>query len=200
LKTQSAELQSGIIEKAKQGNYQAFEELMKHYRDRVFRLAYQLCGNKDDALDVCQEVFVKLFQSLKSYNSDYKFESWLYRIVSNAVIDAHRRSSRHKGGSLDAFAEQSNFEVTDKKTGPAEKAQTKELALMFRKVAELLPPNQRIVFVLKDLEGASSAEVAEAIQATEATVRSHLHAARKKIKETIENRYPEFLEGFDSES
>lgn len=188
-----------LIEQAKRGHYEAFERLVEEYRLSTYHLAYQCCGNRDDALDICQEVFVKLFQNLKSYKAEYKFENWLYRIVHNAAIDFHRRGSRHQKQSLDGLAEESHFEPAGDEATPDRRMTQNELAELFRTVAAELPPNQRLVFVLKDLEGKPSLEVAEIIEATEATVRSHLHAARKKIKEIIQEKYPEFLEGLSSE-
>jgi RNA polymerase sigma-70 factor (ECF subfamily) len=179
--------QHELIRDAAGGDRAAFDELVRLKRERVVRTAQQVTGDLEDALDVAQAVFLKLWQGLAKYDTERNFDTWLYRITMNAAIDMLR--ARGPRSTLQALPD----EPVDPSSGAA--AQTARLDRprlreAFLRLAAALPPRQRAVFVLRDIEGLSTGEVAEALEVTESTVRNHLLQARRTLREALRRDYP----------
>lgn len=195
---QTRDVQDAIIARAMRGDAAAFTQVLERYKGLIFQLAYQMSGRKDDALDITQEVFLKLYTQIGTYNGKHQFSSWVYRMAVNASIDYHRKHKRHRMPSLDGASGQGRpaADLPSPAEDPAQVSGKAELAAIFRDLADELPENQRVVFVLKDLEERDSAEVADILEITEATVRSHLHAARKKIRDRLVERHKGLLDQY----
>lgn len=180
-----------LIEAAAAGERQAFDELVRRKRERVVRTAYQITGNMDDALDVAQGVFLKLWQGLGRFDPRRRFDTWVYRITVNAAID-HLRS-RGPRGAIQALPE----EPVDDRPGrvPAAEARLdrKEIQQAFLRLAARLAPKQRAVFVLREIEGLETAEIAAALGIAESTARNHLMQARRILRRGLERDYPGLL-------
>ncbi len=185
-----------LIEKCQQGNDQAFQELVDRYRTRVASIAYQVLGNYEDARDVAQEVFIKLYRGIHGFDPQKKFFTWLYRLTVNAAIDflraKKRRSYEH---SLDERPDQylniPNPDL-DSVTYDYEKQELREI---FVNLAKKLNPKQQAAFILCDLQGFTADEVAEILECPKVTLRWYLHEARKKIRTTIAKEHPEYWRG-----
>lgn len=185
-----------LIEKCQQGDDQAFQELVDRYRTRVASIAYQVLGNYEDARDVAQEVFIKLYRGIHSFDPQKKFFTWLYRLTVNAAIDflraKKRRSYEH---SLDERPDQylniPNSDL-DSVTYDYEKQELREIFVNFTKK---LNPKQQAAFILCDLQGFTADEVAEILECPKVTLRWYLHEARKKIRITIAKEHPEYWRG-----
>lgn len=174
-----------LIAAAAAGDRVAFDRLVRLKRERVVRVACRITGNWDDALDVAQNVFLKLWHGLGRFRPGHSFDTWLHRITVNAAID-QLRSSGPKG-SLQA--------LPDPGTAPSPAAAV-DLALLeraFRRLAAGLAPKQRAAFVLHEIEGLEVAEVAEIMGVAESTVRNHLLQARRVLKRGLERDYPELV-------
>jgi RNA polymerase sigma-70 factor (ECF subfamily) len=180
--------ESELIRAAARGERSAFDELVRLKRERVVRVAMQITGDLDDALDVAQGVFLKLWGSLDRYDPHQRFDTWLHRITVNAAIDSLRASGpRGRLQSLpDAGAEPADLRALD----PERRLDLGRLQRAFLHLAAGLAPKQRAVFVLKDIEGIETAEVARILGVTESTVRNHLLFARRTIREGLERSYP----------
>ncbi|MBL7074448.1 RNA polymerase sigma factor [candidate division KSB1 bacterium] len=185
------EIDPGVIRRAQDGDRLAFRELFEHYREDVARVAYQMVGNWEDARDIAQEVFIKIFRSLNQFDPRRRFFTWLYRLTVNASIDFLRRRKRHP--------EYSSLESAG--NGPptvgeaAGSLESREMMDIFKGLAQKLNPKQRSAFVLCDLEGFSPAEAAGILRVPRATLRWQLHQARKRLKDGIIKKYPEYLPG-----
>jgi RNA polymerase sigma-70 factor (ECF subfamily) len=181
-----------LIRAAASGDRSAFERLVGIKRQQVVRTAFQVTGDMDDALDVAQAVFLKLWQGLDRYDPSRRFDTWLYRITMNAAIDFIR--SRGPKGALQPLPHEP--QELDRLPSAAEHDTDQSLDLRalrraFLHLAARLAPKQRAAFVLREIEGLSTADVAAAMEVAESTVRNHLLQARRAIRAGLEREYPD---------
>jgi len=180
-----------LIRAAAAGDRRAFDELVRLKRDRVVRTAFQITGDLDDALDVAQGVLLKLWQGLDRYDPRRRFDTWLYRITVNAAIDMLR--SRGPKGILQPLPGDPS-EVGAAAPGSVESAlDLGRLQKAFLRLAGALAPKQRAAFVLREIEGLETGEVARIMGVTESTVRNHLMQARRLLRAGLERDYPELV-------
>lgn len=185
-----------LIREAARGGREAFDLLVTAKRQQVVRTAYQVTGDLEDARDVAQRVFVRLWRILDRYDPARRFDTWLYRITVNAAID-HLRSRGPKGmiQPLPADSASLGDGGVDPSPGADHAVGRSELQRAFTRLAARLAPKQRAVFVLKEIEGVSTPEVARILGVTESTVRNHLHQARQALRAGLERDYPELVPG-----
>ena len=177
-----------LIRAAAGGDRRAFEDLVLKKRERVVRTAFQITGNLEDAKDVAQGVFLRLWRVLQRFDLTKRFDTWLYRITVNAAIDSMRE--RGPKGILQALPRDSSDRLRDPSRGPEEALDLKQLQGAFLRLAARLAPRQRAAFVLKEIEGLETADVARALGVTESTVRNHLLQARRILREGLNRDYP----------
>jgi RNA polymerase sigma-70 factor, ECF subfamily len=179
-----------LIEDFVNGDLAAFREIIDSCAPRVHAIAYQMCGNSADAQDIAQEVFLRLYRSRDKFDPNYRFSTWLHRLTVNVSIDFLRKHARPQEHSFEESEKE--FGLEDKTSDPGRELERSELGGALRRLAGRLSLKQREVFVLRDLQGFSSAEVAEILDCRETTVRVHLAAARMRIKEALLKQYPEY--------
>ena len=169
------------IEKARSGDRAAFDDLVRLYDQKVYNLALRLCNDTDDAFDVAQEAFWRLYRTIGQYEGECSFSSWVYRLTVNAAMDHHRRRKRDRRFRVydgDAALAQ----LPDTRYDPvASYNQTALREAIFSALAQLAP-DYRTVFVLRELYGRSYAEIAEIVDCEEGTVKSRLFRAREKLR------------------
>jgi RNA polymerase sigma-70 factor (ECF subfamily) len=182
-----------LIRAAAVGDRRAFEDLVLRKRDRVVRTAFQITGNLEDARDVAQGVFLRLWRVLQRFDLSKRFDTWLYRITVNAAIDAVRE--RGPKGVLQALPDDAGDRVRDPSLRPDELFDLKQLQGAFFRLAARLAPRQRATFVLKEVEGLETAEIARVLGVTESTVRNHLLQARRILREGMLRDYPGLTPG-----
>jgi RNA polymerase sigma-70 factor (ECF subfamily) len=171
------------------GDRRAFEALVVLKRERVVRTAYQVTGDLEDARDVAQWVFLRLWKVLPRFDPTRRFDTWLYRITMNAAID-HLRT-RGPQGTLQPLPDDPSILEDAAASGEAERAvDLGELQKVFLKLAGQLAPRQRAAFVLREIEGLETAEVARILGVRESTVRNHLHQARRILQAGLRRDYP----------
>jgi RNA polymerase sigma-70 factor (ECF subfamily) len=172
-----------LVEQARDGDRQAFELLVRRHQDRAFNLAYQIARNREDALDIAQEAFAKAYFSLPGFKGEASFGTWLHRIVVNLAIDHLRR--RRSGESVyeDTRAIPEGMRAEPHAIGdPATTLEIKQLRdLLMRGIARL-PPAQRAVLVLREVEGMRYDEIARAVGCSIGTVMSRLFYARRRLQ------------------
>ena len=163
----------------------AFFAIYKKYSERVFNISYRILGNRDDALDVTQDSFIKLFKKIKDFREDAKFYTWFYRIVVNLCIDKKRKQGAHPvfmesdhEGSL-ADLPDGKGSIIDKKAAD-EHLEKKIQACLLR-----LTPNLRIVVVLRYIEGMMYSEMAEALECSIGTIKSRLNRAHRSLENLL---------------
>jgi RNA polymerase sigma-70 factor (ECF subfamily) len=179
-----------IIKKAQGGDQEAFQEIVQRYKVQVAGIAYRMVGDYEDAKDISQMVFVKIYQNLHRFDTTKKLSTWLYRITINASIDFIRKFRKHKLEVLDNII----GELKEKKNDVEGVYQRGLIRLAVDEALESLNPKQRSVFVLRDLEGLDIKEVSQVTGMPQATVRWYLHRARAKLRDELVKHHPSILE------
>jgi RNA polymerase sigma-70 factor (ECF subfamily) len=163
----------------------SWEEVVRAHSARVYRLAYRLTGNKHDAEDLTQEVFVRVFRSLSSYTPG-TFEGWLHRITTNLFLDMARRRQRIRFEGLgDETAQRLHSGPT-----PAQAFDERHLDSDIAEALEALAPEYRAAVVLCDIEGLSYEEIAVTLGVKLGTVRSRIHRGRAQLRAALDHRRP----------
>ena len=174
-----------IISKCQQGDQEALKEIFDKYHEKVYRIAYGVVRQREEALDVVQEVFIKLFRSIKNFKGRSHFYTYLYRMVMNAAIDHKRKVGRQFMSSLD---EEGSFEPSEEaEKGPERVLLQKELEERVKLAMDKLPDEQKAALIYRDVEGLSYQEMAEAMGCSVGTVMSRLHYGRKRMQESLKD-------------
>jgi len=171
------------------GDESAFAELVRRHQAGVRRCAARILLDHEEARDVAQLAFIRAWENLARYDAAWSFSTWLYRIASNLAIDTLRsRESRDRTHS-------GHLRLVGDRVEPVAlgKLSEDEVGRIFDELAAVLPPMQRAAFVLREVQGLATAEVAAALQCTEATVRNHVFQARQALRRELARRYPEYL-------
>ena len=182
---------SALIEKCRAGDIAAFEPLVEKYRQRVWRLAYNVLRDKEEAWDVAQEAFIKAYQALPSFRGQSAFYTWLYRITMNVAADrARSRAAQGRAFGTERVPEE-DWErvITDPdprgEASPVDAAARREERQKIMKALDQLSEDHRRIIMLGDLEGLSYREIAETLEIPMGTVMSRLHNARKKLRDVL---------------
>jgi RNA polymerase sigma-70 factor (ECF subfamily) len=179
-----------LVQTIRSGDTDAFEQLVRRKTSKVYALCYRVIGNAEDAKDISQLVFIKLWENLAKYDAQYAFDTWLYRMVTNVAIDFMRnRQSRDN-------AVNSNLRLV-KTSADAEQGvviQRKEIEHVFAQISDVLSPKQKTIFVMNQMEDMSSAEIAKVLGCQESTIRNHLFNARKAMQLQLQKRFPEYAQ------
>ncbi|GIX06077.1 MAG: RNA polymerase sigma factor [Candidatus Poribacteria bacterium] len=175
-----------LIQAAQRGDTRAFDALVRRYKARVYALAYHQTRNREDALDITQEAFVRAYLALPSWKPRARWYTWLYKITRNLCIDHHRARSRRRTESLDE-PESSLPEPTtsDLVSDPERMSQESELGAIIREALASLSERQRDVFVLHHYGGMQVKEVAETLNIAEGTAKIHLFRAVAKLRDLL---------------
>jgi RNA polymerase sigma-70 factor, ECF subfamily len=177
-----------LIRAAQQGEECAFAELVKRHERRAWRVARNLVPSQEDASDLVQDAFLRVFRSLDRFDFSHAFSTWLYRIVTNLSIDLlrKRRPTFSTAGQDD---EEPDPELEDARLeAPSDALERDETAEEVRDCLETLAPHFQSALVLRELEGLPCNEIAEIVGATHVTVRWRLHRGRKLFQEEWERR------------
>ncbi len=161
-----------------------WDEVVAQHSDRVFRLAYRLTGNRPDAEDLTQEVFVRVFRSLDTYTPG-TFEGWLHRITTNLFLDQARRKQRIR---FDALSDEREGRLPSAELSPADHLADQTFDDDIERALALLPPDFRAAVVLCDVEGLSYEEIGATLGVKLGTVRSRIHRGRAALRSALERR------------
>ena len=189
-----------LIRLAAEGDLEAFERLVERKRERVFWIACHIVGDRELAKDVTQEVFLRLYRVIRRFRSGGRFDAWLHRIATNLSIDLLRRERPHREARpLEEVREEAAPGPGPTRAGaggresPAgETLRSREIGRIFVALSSLLSRKQRLAFVLREIEGLSTGEVAEIMKTRDSTVRNHVLQARRILQEELRRRYPEY--------
>lgn len=165
------------ITQAQRGDRQAFGELVYHYREGVINVVYRMCGDANLAEDAAQEAFIRAWQNLPRYQPRSPFRNWLYRIATNVALDTLRRER-------DA-ANIEDVPLVATTIGPEAAVEQSERAERVRQAVLALAPASRAVLILREYEGLSYKEIAEALDIPTGTVMSRLNYARTQLREVL---------------
>jgi RNA polymerase sigma-70 factor (ECF subfamily) len=165
-----------------------FETLMLRHQDRIYRVAYRMTGNPDEAEDLVQEALLEAFQSFRRFQPGTHFDRWVYRIMSHTYIDRLRRKSRARIESLDQpLGDEEGFvrEIPDLSPTPEDRALSSETDRRVQDALQELPEDFRLAVVLCDLEGFSYEEIANMVKCPVGTVRSRIHRGRALLAQKL---------------
>ncbi len=178
-----------LVEAARAGDVGAFEQLVRRYDRNVFRIAQHITQNREDAEDVVQDAFLKAFQNLGQFQGQSKFYTWLVRIAVNEALMRLRRRRPERMVSIDedVKTEEDSMprEIADWAPNPEQLYNQSELKEILGKTIQGLPPGFRTVFVLRDVEGLSTEETADALGLSVPAVKSRLLRARLQLRERL---------------
>jgi RNA polymerase sigma-70 factor, ECF subfamily len=180
-----------LVAAAKSGDAAAFEELVNRYEKKIFRLTMNITRNHEDAEDAMQDAFMKAYSHLSNFQEDSRFYTWLVRIAANEAL-MRLRKRRPNQFSLDEPIEGDDDliprEIEDWGPSPEQRYAQAEMQEILNHVIDQLAPDFRVVFLLRDVEGLSTEETAEAVGISVPAVKSRLLRARLKLRQKL-NRY-----------
>ncbi len=178
-----------LIARLQAGDQAAYAQLVEEHAGKIYRLALRLMGNEADAEDVLQETFLSAFKSMDRFEARSSLSTWLYRIASNAALMRLRRKEPEQV-SVDEPVERDDGELIPRQLFdfcclPEEDLLREEARAEMQRAVDELPPSLRSVFVLRDIEGLSTEETAEALDLSVSAVKSRLMRARLKLRERL---------------
>ena len=175
-----------LVQRARQGDLEAYDELVQRYQERIYATVYHMTSNHEDANDLAQESFIKAFQALKSFKGGSSFYTWLYRIAVNKTINFLKQRKNRQHMSLNDIDFQAEHDpdlvaLVSEKT-PRREAGLSELQEKLNEALMKLSEPHRLVVVLHDVQGQSHEEIAKVMDCNVGTVRSRLFYARQQLQ------------------
>ena len=180
-----------VVLAVREGDELAFDELVRRKTRPLLEVAYRVLGDREEARDVVQIAFVRVWENRASYCEKWSPNTWIYRITTNLAID-HLRSRQSRDRAAEPLRLHIGGQKSEMQRSSLTEMKSQEVESIFRQLAEQLTEKQRAVFVLRELEGLSSREVAEIVGCRESTVRNHLFNSRKLLRAELLRRYPEY--------
>ena len=184
-----------IVAWAKQGHEAAFRELVRRYERPVFSLIYRMVRNRALAEDLAQETFIKVLNGIRSYNPQFKFSSWIFKIANNAAIDHLRRRDLDTlsldGSPYAATPEEAHataLQLGDRAETPLEEVEARELGGAIDRAIAKLRPEYRACILLRHVEGYAYEEIAQILDLPLGTVKTYIHRGRNELRRYLEDR------------
>ena len=173
-----------LVRAAAGGDTEAFARLVRTYENKIYSLAFRMCGSADDASDIAQEAFLAAWRGLPSFRGDSGFATWLYRLTSNVAIDYLRRQKKQRGDmSLDD--EELGLDAVDTGPGPQDAAERTEVRSVVAAGLQELREGHRQVLVLREIQGLSYEEIADVLEVEMGTVKSRISRARSALRKIL---------------
>jgi RNA polymerase sigma-70 factor (ECF subfamily) len=180
---------AALIRRCQRGDQGAMNELIQAYQKHVFSLAFRLSNNYDDAQDIAQEAFIRVFNAIGNFRGDANFTTWIYRIVHNVFLDERKKQRVRDHSSLDEYLDLEDSSVArqieDPSPGPEDAVEQRERHDVVVEAVMQLPENQRVMIALYHFQGRSYEEIAAIMQLPIGTVKSRLNRARLALKEKL---------------
>ena len=182
-----------LVQRAKSGDARAFKLLVERYQRKVISVALGMVKDREEAMDVAQEAFIKVHKYLDHFKGDSSFYTWLYRITTNCCIDVLRKRNAMKGESVE-FDEQVQMDFAEANIGalgsqlgtnPQKSALRKELAEKIEEALQQVPEKHRAILLLREVEGMSYEDLSRTLEIPKGTVMSRLFHARAKVQKLL---------------
>lgn len=183
-----------LIIQAQKGNQNAFEELVYRYDRNVLSVALKYANNEDDAKDLYQEVFIRVYRGMKNFRFESEFSTWLFRITTNVCLTYKSRSKEHLKVSIDNDLDDDEKEISSRElvyegSSPEEISSGANIGELVNEAVESLSPKQKMTFILKHYEGYKIREIAEMMNCKEGTVKKYLFDATKNLRKKLSPVY-----------
>lgn len=180
-----------LIQGCREGRFDCFEKIVDAHERKIYNLALRMLGNPDDAADILQDTFLKVYDHIGKFRGDSKLSTWIYRIAMNEALMKIRRE-KGRMVSIDTFktsdGETRSLDIEDWAQKPLDKLLTRELGDEMEGAIKRLPEDYRAVFLLRDVEGLSNAQIAKVLEISVPAVKSRLHRARIFLRNEL-SRY-----------
>lgn len=170
-----------LLLRLQDGDEAAFEALVRLYEKKIYTLCRRMCGNDEDAQEAAQDAFLSLWRSAKSFRGDASLSTWLYRLATNACIDLLRRNQRG-GERVSLDDEETTLELVDESPLPEQALERKETQRRINEALAALPEEYRAILLLREAEGLSYAEIADAMHMELGTVKSRISRGRVLLR------------------
>ena len=183
-----------LVEGCRRGDFECFERLVGRYERKIYNLALRMLRDPDDAREVLQETFLKVYDNLEKFRGEAQLSTWIYRIAMNEAL-MRIRKDKHRPRSLeivDDAGERREIDVEDWSPRPVERLLTKELGGKLDRAIARLPEDYRGAFLLRDVEGLSNEQIAKAMKLSVPAVKSRIHRARVFLRNELA---PYFIKG-----
>lgn len=178
-----------ILARARRGELDAFEELVRQYEKRVYAVALRSSGSPEDAADITQEVFLRAWRSIESFRGDSGFSTWLFRITMNLCVDhARHKNAQPQTQPLVVGEEDAERPIPDTAPTPEEHLENSELGRELAAALDEVSEEHRRIVLLRDVSGLSYTEIAEVLEISEGTVKSRLSRARIALRTILQKR------------
>jgi RNA polymerase sigma-70 factor (ECF subfamily) len=176
-----------LVKRCQEGDVSAFQILVERYQQRAARLAYRYVKNQEDAEDITQDAFIRVFRSIKNFRNESQFYTWFYRILVNLSLDHLRRNKQKETEYQDGvlLRSQTAAELQQKKSSPREELWKKQRQMAIAGAIDSLPDDQRTTVVLREIDGLSYEEIAQVTKVPIGTVMSRLYYARRKLQDKL---------------
>jgi len=184
--------ETAAVSAACNGDRKAFGRLVRAYQRRAYAVAYSFVGNRDDALELAQESFVRAYRAMDRFDAEMPFYPWLYRIVRNTCLNHIKKRKRRGETSLDQMME-SGYDAREQGRGPEELAHLDDTKRAVHEAMATLSEDQREILRLRHFLEMSYAEIAKCLNIPQGTVMSRLHGARKSLRKAMEHRQSELV-------
>jgi len=180
-----------LVEQSRNGNVDAFEELIKDYKKTAYNIALRVLRNVEDAEDASQEALIKVYKSIQNFNMQSSFKSWMYRIVVNTCIDFKRKKNIN-AVSIDENVDlggnkEFQREIADNSYNPESLIEKNFNSKLINDAVNRLEDDFKTIIILRDIQGFSYSEISEILSCNLGTVKSRLNRARKNLKDILEN-------------
>jgi RNA polymerase sigma-70 factor (ECF subfamily) len=180
---------SDLVATAINGMEGSFEELVRRYQRPISAYVYRMVGNYESALDLTQEIFIKVYASLRKYRSEFKFSTWIYKIAHNAAVDHLRRSStREQSLTNGNDSDQFELPIESRRLSPEQESERKERRIEIESVVRALPSNYRELIILRHSQDLTYEEIVEVTGLPLGTVKNRLFRAREMMRQQFVDR------------
>jgi RNA polymerase sigma-70 factor (ECF subfamily) len=180
-----------VVERCLQGDDAAWEAVVNSYAKRIYNLTYRYTGRRDEAEDLTQEIFIRVYQNLKSFRSESgSFQSWIMKIGRNLIIDHYRRTRRFQQTAGTEEMETMNL-ADERVANPLRGVEQSEAATFLREGLQALSPELKEAIILRDLEGMAYQEIADLLAVPEGTVKSRINRGRLELAKLLTRRRPQ---------
>ena len=173
-----------LIERAMRGDAQAFNELMTQQERRMYAVALRMFANREDAEDCMQEAMLRIFRAIGTFKAQSSFSTWVYRITMNTCLDELRRRKNKLNTSLDGLLDM-GWSPSDTRDTPEQHAMKSEARAQITRFIQEWPEDMRAAIVLRDIQGLSYDDIAEALNTNVGTIKSRISRGREKLREKI---------------
>jgi len=173
-----------LIQRCLRGDQLAWDQIVRQYRRKVFNVAYKFVGKHEEAEDLTQDIFLKIFKSLDTFDRRANFQTWLISISRNLCID-HYRSVRKERETIDRDVDANELSPTSREAGPAAMLEQRDRVALLRQALGALPETLRTAVLMRDIQELSYQEIANALRLPEGTVKSRINRGRTELARQI---------------